>query len=63
MDFFTRTIVDLAPVIEVEANAPLPAIVHAWRLYSDPLRAGELVARNNVPHPAFMPLTFEALAR
>jgi prophage DNA circulation protein len=63
MDFFTRTIVDLAPVIEVKANAPLPAIVHAWRLYSDPLRAGELVARNNVPHPAFMPPTFEALAR
>jgi hypothetical protein len=63
MDFFTRTIVDLAPVIEVKANAPLPAIRHAWRLYADPLRAGELVARNNVPHPAFMPLTFEALAR
>lgn len=56
-------IIDLAPVIDVTGNAPLPALWWAWRLYADPDRAAELVARNGVKHPAFMPVAFEALAR
>ena len=40
----------------------LPALVLAWKLYQDPSRAAELVARNDIPHPSFMPLRFNALA-
>lgn len=53
---------DLAPVIIHEYQMPLSAKVLACRLYDDASRAGDLVARNNPPHPAFMPLTVEALA-
>jgi len=32
-----------------------PALVIAQRLYGDPTRAGEIVARNAVIHPLFVP--------
>lgn len=35
--------------------AVLPAVVLAHRIYQDAARADELVARNGVAHPAFMP--------
>jgi hypothetical protein len=53
----------LAPVISVTSTAVMPALVWAWRLYGDPTRADEIVARNRLDHPAFVPLQFEALAR
>lgn len=62
VDYLSRLILDLAPVITATSNLPLPSLVWAWRLYADPSRASELVARNNVVHPSFMPLEIEALA-
>lgn len=37
-------------------QAVLPALVLAHRIYQDATRADELVARNGVAHPAFMPV-------
>lgn len=62
VEYLSRLILDLAPVISAQSNVALPATVWAWRLYADPARAGELVARNGVAHPSFMPLLIEALA-
>lgn len=53
-------ILDLAPVMLVEVDASLPANVLAWRLYGDPNRSQELIDRNHVTTPCFMPLQFEA---
>jgi len=39
----------------IEVGAVLPSIVLAHRLYGAPDRAEELVARNRVEHPGFMP--------
>ena len=41
----------------------MPSLFVAWRLYQDPARVRELVDRNKVPHPSFMPNRFEALSR
>lgn len=60
--YLSQVIATLAPVVTVSANKRLPAVWWAWRLYADPTRDAELVARNTVTHPGFMPLTFEALA-
>lgn len=62
VDYLTRLIADLAPVISVETPQQMPSLAVAWLLYADPLRAGELVARNRVRHPSFMPTAIEALA-
>lgn len=62
VEYLSRLINDLAPVIEIEASASMPSLCWAWRLYADPARAGELVSRNRVRHPSFMPFTFSALA-
>lgn len=62
VDYLSRLINDLAPVIEVAAPRIMPSLYWAYRLYGDPLRAGELVARNAVKHPSFMPAEFAALA-
>jgi hypothetical protein len=53
---------DLAPLITVSANRPLPALVWAWSLYGDPGRADDLVRRSGAVHPGFLPERFEALA-
>ena len=63
VDYLSRLITDLAPVVTVSAGRSLPSLWWAWRLYQDPERATEIAARNRVPHPSFMPLSFEALAR
>jgi hypothetical protein len=62
VEYLSRLITDLAPVVTVSAGRSLPSLWWAWRLYQDPARAVELAARNRVPHPSFMPRTFEALA-
>jgi len=63
IDYLSRTIIDLAPVVQIEANLRMPSLFWAWRMYGDPARSTELAARNRVPHPSFMPTAFEALAR
>ncbi|WP_029554765.1 DNA circularization N-terminal domain-containing protein [Xanthobacter sp. 91] len=59
--YLTRLITDLAPVAQVEAPRAMPSLWWAWRLYGDPARADEITARNRLPHPSFVPRTFEAL--
>lgn len=63
IDYLSRVINDLAPIVTVSTARSLPSLYLAYRLYQDPLRAAELVARNAVRHPSFMPLTITALAR
>jgi len=63
IEYVSRTIADLAPVIEVSAPRSMPAVWWAHRLYADAGRAEALVARNGASHPSFMPQTIEALAR
>ncbi|GJE27945.1 DNA circularization N-terminal domain-containing protein [Methylobacterium organophilum] len=60
--YLSNVITTLAPVVSVETRIRLPAIVLAYRLYEDPARADELVARNAVRVPSRMPTTIEALA-
>lgn len=63
IDYLSRTVIDLAPVVRVTASLGMPSLFWAWRLYADPTRSSELVARNRVEHPSFMPPSFEALGR
>lgn len=63
ISYLSQVILNLAPVITVSAAFRMPSLFWAWRLYSDPLRGGEVAARNRVPHPSFIPRDFEALAR
>jgi len=53
----------LAQLQTYSFNASMPAIALAWRLYQDPTRVRDLIARADAPHPLFMPLQFEALNR
>lgn len=53
---------DLAVVRTVSFAASMPALALAQRLYQDATRADDLVARANPRHPAFMPVSFEALS-
>jgi prophage DNA circulation protein len=62
IDHLGRGALDLKPVVLVEATRSFPSTVLAWRLYGDPERAGELVARNAVNTSLFFPTSFEALA-
>lgn len=62
VEYLSRSIIDLAPVVRVNANLSMPSLYWAWRLYADPTRSNELFERNRVPHPSFMPPTFEALS-
>lgn len=43
-------------VITVEPTDVTPALVLAYRLYEDAGRAGELLARNRIAHPGFVPV-------
>jgi prophage DNA circulation protein len=63
VDYLSRAILNLAPVIPVASNISMPSLWWAHRLYADPYRATELVARNRLAHPSFFPLEFEALAK
>ena len=61
-DYFSAIMTDLAPVAIVRAPRMLPSLVLAWSLYQDISRGRDLVDRNDVAHPSFMPEQFEALA-
>lgn len=45
----------LAPLTRFTPGATMPALVIAHRLYGDASRAGEIVARNRIAHPGFVP--------
>jgi prophage DNA circulation protein len=62
VQYLTQLMANLAPVVTISSPQSMPALWWAWRLYQDPTRAVDLVLRNNVVHPSFMPLSFEALA-
>ena len=57
------TMATLAQVVFITAPGPLPALYWAYRLYSDPTRAGELADRNAVFDPLFLSSSFEALSQ
>jgi len=46
---------DLARVVDYTPGATLPALVLAYDLYEDAGRDAEIVARNHVRHPGFVP--------
>lgn len=52
----------LAPMKVFNFAAPLPALALAQQLYQDATRNDELALEANPPHPAFMPVSFSALA-
>lgn len=62
LEWLSAVITTLKPVAVVSGPGVMPSLWWAWRLYQDPTRAAELVSRNTVPHPSFMPTTFEALS-
>lgn len=57
----SQRIADMDPVVTVESSAVMPSLVWAWRLYGDANQALDLATRNDINHPGFMPLEFEAL--
>jgi prophage DNA circulation protein len=63
ISWLTQTINNLAPIVIVDSAIVRPSLALAWLLYADPTRSDELVARNNVRHPSFMPRQIEALSR
>jgi prophage DNA circulation protein len=63
VEYLSRAIIDLAPIVRVSASLGMPSLFWAWRLYADPTRSTELAERNRVPHPSFMPPSFEALSK
>lgn len=58
----SRTAANRAPLTRVETRLSLSSIRAAYDLYGDANRANELVERNRVSTPAFLPLSFEALS-
>jgi hypothetical protein len=48
---------NLRPLRTYTTNAPQPAPVLAMRLYQDPSRGAELVARTHAVHPGFLPVS------
>lgn len=59
---YLALVIDARPVLMVTTPVSIPALLAAWRIYQDPARADDLVARNDVKVAEFMPVTFEALA-
>lgn len=60
--WFAGTILDLRPVVIARLPRSLPAHVVAWRLYGALDRLDDLIGRNQLKHPGFMPETIEAIA-
>ncbi len=51
----------LPSVVTVVLGLPMPALAIAQRLYCDASRSDEITARSGANHPAFCPLSFQAL--
>jgi prophage DNA circulation protein len=62
LDAMSRDAANLKPLVRVETGLSLPSSLVAWKLYGDPARAGELVARNKVATACFMPAALTAVA-
>ncbi|WP_299376034.1 DNA circularization N-terminal domain-containing protein [uncultured Kiloniella sp.] len=45
----------LAQVVDVAIDTTVPALVQAYNIYDDASREGELIQRNNLAHPGFVP--------
>lgn len=52
---------NLAWLVEIQTNAPMPSLAEAWTLYHDTPREPGLVASADPAHPLFLPLNFPAL--
>ena len=61
-DAIRQKMASITGVVEVETSQSASARVHAYRLYGDARRAGEIVARNRLRGPSMVPRIFEALA-
>jgi prophage DNA circulation protein len=61
VEYLSRKITTLVPSVTVSANDRMPSLYWAWRLYADPNRAMEIVSRNDVVHPSYIPREFIAL--
>lgn len=46
---------DLARTVTITPDATLPALVLAYNLYEDASRDADIISRNNVRHPGFVP--------
>lgn len=57
----TASAANLARLRDVQVNVPLPALVHAYRLYADIDRADEVAAHAGAADPLFLPGEFRAL--
>ena len=53
---------NLRPLVRVQTARSAPSTAVAFALYGDPSQAPDLVARNRVATPLFMPTTLDALA-
>jgi prophage DNA circulation protein len=60
LDLATRG-AQLARLVEVTTQVPLPSLAETWSLYQDTSREPELVASAAPHHPLFMPVEFPAL--
>jgi prophage DNA circulation protein len=63
IEFLSKLIADLSPVMQIEAMSRMPSTYWAYRLYGDANRDEELWLRNEIKHPMWMPVEFEALVR
>lgn len=55
LDDLSRRGAGLPSVITLTPSSTLPALVQAYRLYQDATREEELVSRNGLQHPSFVP--------
>jgi prophage DNA circulation protein len=62
LDLATRG-ANLAFLVEVETQVPMPSLAEAWTLYQDTSREPSIVASADPPHPLFLPLEFPALSK
>ena len=61
-DHIATVAADLRPIVRVRSARSAPSTAIAFELYGDPSRASELVTRNKVATPLFMPTAIDALA-
>ena len=54
---------NLAWLVEVQTEVPMPSLAEAWTLYQDTTREPAMVAAADVRAPLFMPVSFTGLSR
>lgn len=63
VDHLHRVIINLAPLVIINAPKRMTALWYSQKLYGTAARADELVERNGVIHAGFMPTQFEASSK